>query len=68
MYSEHDWHAFLDRQAVKSGAKKTYNTHKVLATSAAWRENAYGSAECASGSWNKIVDAYNDYRMAECWV
>jgi len=67
MYSEYDWAAHLDTLAVKSGAKKTYNTNKVLATTAAWRENDSGSAACVCVSMGSVYDAYYESRRCNEW-
>lgn len=67
MYTEYDWAAHLDELAVKNGTKKNYNTHKVLVTTAAWRENDYGSASCASASMNDIYDAYSESKTCNEW-
>ena len=29
-----------------------------------WRSDSYGSASCSSSSFDKIFDAYNEYREA----
>jgi hypothetical protein len=63
MRNEYDYNIALEREAMRY--KKTYNTHKVLYTSAAWRENANGSAECASVRMSSIYEAYEESRSYE---
>lgn len=65
MLSEYDYNIALEREAMRY--KKNYNTHKVLYTNAAWRENAHGSAECVSVRMSSIYEAYEESKNFRDW-
>lgn len=53
----------LDVQAKKD--KKRFESKSKLNSSYAWNMNAYGSASCASGSYEMAIEAYNEYKSYE---
>ena len=61
----YDYMTDLDRQAKRD--KKRLNSKSKLDSKQAWNNNAYGSAECASSSWDAILDAYNEYKYNGNW-
>lgn len=63
--NDYEINVMLEEEARKY--KQRYNTRKVLVTVQAWRDNAYGSAECAHGSMELALEAYAEYRSTQSW-
>ncbi len=63
--NDYEINVMLEIEARKH--KQRYNTNKVLITVHAWRENAYGSAECAHGSMALALEAYAEYKSTQMW-
>lgn len=56
----YDYTRDLDAVAKRDKARST--NKKPLISETAYNNNAYGSASCASGSWELALDAYAEYR------
>lgn len=61
----YDYMADLNRLARQE--KKRLSRIDKLESKQAWNRNACGSAECASGRWDSILDAYNEYKTNKDW-
>ena len=70
MYNDYDYEFKMSihevQMELEAYARKEKRMRENTKVMRSWKGDSYGSASCGSSSFEKIFDAYNDYRMA-CW-